>query len=351
MSTPTSALTAEYKKVIPAKFVTKRDGKPMACMTCGNDLVMGASYAATNGDGWVSYCSACASSPLAQVAGLVSRVEALVAPLGDDVPTEVTTLVLAASPLIGTVLGGDTTNWLGAKRLLLSIREQVGIANKNQRAIAAADAQVNDPLYQALKAVAGGLNCRDAANANSLLDGWNRFGSLTERQQAWAEKLTAPAAPPVANGLYVCTLDGVIRKVYTTQNGNAGVKRLSVINGKGSFNYEKGGVAIVRGGLASGAVRILTQAEAQAFGRQYSFCVNCAITLTDDRSLAAGYGETCAGNNGWFYPNKAEAAEMLARPAGVLMAPPAGPAVNLPAPVSPQQERAEYEARAEFGLN
>src|SRR6478752_2979305 len=133
MTTP--ALDAEYRKVIPARFVTKRDGSPMLCMTCGATLVMGQAYAASDGTGWTSYCATCAASTTAQVAGLVNRVETLVAPLGDDVPDTVTLLVEAVTPLVETVLAGNATNaqFLAAKRTLLTVREQIGVAKKAQR--------------------------------------------------------------------------------------------------------------------------------------------------------------------------------------------------------------------------
>lgn len=38
---------------------------------------------------------------------------------------------------------------------------------------------------------------------------------------------------------------------------------------------------------------------AAKFGKTYGICANCAKTLTDERSIEAGYGPTCAANNGW----------------------------------------------------
>jgi hypothetical protein len=66
--------------------------------------------------------------------------------------------------------------------------------------------------------------------------------------------------------------------------------------------------------LAAGTAHQMTQDEAAAFGRQYSFCCNCAKYLDDDRSLAAGYGPTCAANMGWHYPSYDEASTILGRP-------------------------------------
>jgi hypothetical protein len=43
---------------------------------------------------------------------------------------------------------------------------------------------------------------------------------------------------------------------------------------------------------------MLTAEQASAFGHVYGQCVFCFRPLTDDRSKAVGYGETCAGHRG-----------------------------------------------------
>lgn len=45
----------------------------------------------------------------------------------------------------------------------------------------------------------------------------------------------------------------------------------------------------------------LPSATASAFGKLYGKCINCMQTLTDDTSIAHGYGPVCAANNGWDY--------------------------------------------------
>jgi hypothetical protein len=42
----------------------------------------------------------------------------------------------------------------------------------------------------------------------------------------------------------------------------------------------------------------LSAEEAKAFGDVYGQCVYCLRPLTDDRSKAAGCGETCADKHG-----------------------------------------------------
>jgi hypothetical protein len=49
----------------------------------------------------------------------------------------------------------------------------------------------------------------------------------------------------------------------------------------------------------------VTEAAAR-FGREIRHCGFCMSPLTDDRSRAAGYGETCAGNHGLPYPKASE---------------------------------------------
>lgn len=107
--------------------------------------------------------------------------------------------------------------------------------------------------------------------------------------------------------------DGTIAIAYTTQNGRIAVRRLVVHeDGKGSLEYWKGGVSIVR---ATGS--LLTQDEASALGKTYGFCICCGKDLSEDTSLAVGYGATCAGNNDWWYPTPKEAREILQRSTGL----------------------------------
>lgn len=58
----------------------------------------------------------------------------------------------------------------------------------------------------------------------------------------------------------------------------------------------------------------LTFAEASEFGLLFGICIECGADLhgNQDRSIAAGYGETCAKNNGWPYPSAREAARIIA---------------------------------------
>lgn len=61
---------------------------------------------------------------------------------------------------------------------------------------------------------------------------------------------------------------------------------------KVSFEYEQGAMRKIS------AANRLTKEQAKAFGALYGTCVFCARTLTDERSIDAGYGPTCAATNG-----------------------------------------------------
>jgi hypothetical protein len=50
---------------------------------------------------------------------------------------------------------------------------------------------------------------------------------------------------------------------------------------------------------------------ARTFGLKASACGRCGSPLSNTRSRAAGYGEICAGKQGFFYPSENEAREIL----------------------------------------
>lgn len=55
----------------------------------------------------------------------------------------------------------------------------------------------------------------------------------------------------------------------------------------------------------------LTFQQAAELGHMLGICVRCGTALTDERSVLAGYGETCARHEGWPYPTKADVAAAL----------------------------------------
>ncbi|HEY7030074.1 MAG TPA: DUF6011 domain-containing protein, partial [Thermomicrobiales bacterium] len=79
--------------------------------------------------------------------------------------------------------------------------------------------------------------------------------------------------------------------------------------GSGSIVFRKAGRATTIGLKASDRLDWKT---ARKLGVAYSACINCGRSLSDDRSLVAGYGEVCAHNNHWPYPSTSVAKEVLA---------------------------------------
>ena len=139
--------------------------------------------------------------------------------------------------------------------------------------------------------------------------GWGTYHALGDCGQS------APASDLIeveSKRAYRCE-DGTIAIAYTTQNKRIAVRRLVVHeDGKGSLEYWKGGVSIVR---ATGS--LLTQEQASELGKVYGFCICCGKDLSEDTSLAVGYGATCASNNDWWYPTAKEARDILQRSTGL----------------------------------
>lgn len=147
-----------------------------------------------------------------------------------------------------------------------------------------------------------------AGHAVQTAHGWKTYHAINKC-------VTTDDSPRIvveAKRAYRCE-DGTIGIAYTTQNGNLAMRRLVIHeDGKGSLEYWKGGVAIVR---ATGSV--LTQEEASELGKVHGFCICCCKDLSEDQSLAVGYGATCARNNDWWYPTAKEARDILNRSTGL----------------------------------
>lgn len=135
--------------------------------------------------------------------------------------------------------------------------------------------------------------------------GWATYHKKDECVQAVDDKPRITVEPKRA---YRCE-DGTIAIAYLTQNRRIAVRRLVIEDGSANLVYWKGGVDVV-----SRTGTLLTQEEASQIGRTHGFCCVCVKPLSDDKSLAVGYGQTCANNNGWYYPTNAEASEILRRP-------------------------------------
>lgn len=114
--------------------------------------------------------------------------------------------------------------------------------------------------------------------------------------------------PEIEDGIYK-DAGGTFWKVYHTIHGNNTqvAKRLVIIPVAGdpiTYTYEFEYVG-KRGLKGLTADMRLDEAAAKEFGMIYGFCV-FGHPLNRDESLHVGYGPTCAKNNGWWYPTKAE---------------------------------------------
>ena len=307
------AHTPDGMKRFARTIPTKRDG---TCEYCGSPTRAGVDFAGVNSESkWTSVCHVCAQSITEQVKGVVRTMGAM-----GEVDVDTSSIDMTVLP---TVLAGQADEAAAFDMLLrlTAVRAAMRAAVANQ-ARAAAPA---DPLIDGLRAIAASPNAqpRDREFAASLVAGFDKWGTLTERQRAAGQRMwdrlnteapTATALPVLENGLYLNTTTDRVFKLYTTQNGHQGCKRLEVYASHGSLVYLKGGVKLVREMVAAGEARLLTQDEATAFGKLHGFCINCTIDIDDDRSLAVGYGPVCAKHYGWFYPSYHEAAKILNRP-------------------------------------
>jgi hypothetical protein len=87
------------------------------------------------------------------------------------------------------------------------------------------------------------------------------------------------------DGVYL--MNGTYYKVRTQKGIAYAVKHTS-----SGWEYSKGSVRYLRQSHA------LTAEDAARFGHDFRQCVYCSRPLTDDRSMRAGYGETCAHTHG-----------------------------------------------------
>jgi hypothetical protein len=299
-----------FSRTIP----TKRDG---TCEYCATATRAGVDWAGVNGASgkWYSVCATCAQSITEQVKGVVRTIAALP-------PIEGADMSAIDMTVLPTILAGQATEAAAYDMLLTLMRVRIEMRAAQVAQVTAAP----DPLIDGLRAIAASPKAqpRDREFAASLVAGFERYGSLTERQRSAGQRMwdrlnsVGPSdpypLPELENGLYLNTATDTVVKLYNTQNDRQGCKHLVVYGDSGSFEYVKGGVKLAREAFAAGNLRALTEAEAQAFGKLHGFCVACALDIDDDRSLAVGYGPVCAKNYNWFYPSYAEAAMLLGRP-------------------------------------
>jgi hypothetical protein len=115
------------------------------------------------------------------------------------------------------------------------------------------------------------------------------------------------AAPQPELGYYV-RADGAAIKVVENR---AKTRRYGVVftphaGKRPTWDYVRGA------GYSVADLTPMTAADAAAMGLAHGHCINCCAplggeTLSAQVSALIGYGETCAGNNGWPYPKGVKA--------------------------------------------
>jgi hypothetical protein len=248
----TPALNCEFRKVIAGKFVTQRNGGAMHCVTCGSVLVLGATFAATTGDGWSSYCADCAASTAFQVRGLVTKLTEM----GVVIPETTRNLVVA-------FLTNDTVPaFLACKGALMSLRSEAG---KAARATATCDGLDLTVLPGGCYAVPGG-DTRLKLKIDVVKTG------------KWAGWVFVKDAAAYGQG-----------QRYGSQ------KPGQRYTGKVQAELQ----AIIAD--PAGAMH--------AYGQITGQCCFCHLPLEKTESVTRGYGPTCADNNGLPFDHAAYNAE------------------------------------------
>jgi hypothetical protein len=121
----------------------------------------------------------------------------------------------------------------------------------------------------------------------------------------------APAAQPEL-GYYV-RADGAAIKVVEAKRvqPDGSRRRYGLVftahaGARPSWDYVRGA------GISVATLRPMTAADAAGLGLSHGHCINCCRPLGGESLSAAvsaliGYGETCAGHNGWPYPKGVKA--------------------------------------------
>jgi hypothetical protein len=130
--------------------------------------------------------------------------------------------------------------------------------------------------------------------AQDLAFAFQRFGKLTERQEAAARKMyataqarkvQAPANPVTEVGMYRVGDD--IYRVKVSENGNFYAMRFTP-NADKRFAYERGAI------MRISADNRMTLEDAKAVGAQVGICCVCGRDLIVEANIEAGIGPVCA---------------------------------------------------------
>lgn len=130
---------------------------------------------------------------------------------------------------------------------------------------------------------------------------------------AVAPRTAGTPAPKVPEGRYALATQAGHLAFYQVEEGTGkwqGRTFISqLIGAPGSYNENR----LPRARQAALLEEIAKDAQgaAAAYGKAWKRCGKCHAELSDVRSRAAGYGMTCASNQGFWYPTHAEAMAIL----------------------------------------
>lgn len=141
------------------------------------------------------------------------------------------------------------------------------------------------------------------------------IGEAIERRDAAKKEAKAKGVQHevLEDGVYQRPNGEIVKVHHTVHGANrqvGSVLKVECIDGKYKGEFIYGGMRTLAGLTAA---MLLDEEAARQLGILYGFCVRCSRTLTRAESQFVGYGKTCAGHQGWWYPSKAELKELLAK--------------------------------------
>lgn len=216
------------------------------------------------------------------IQNLIEQVRALTTPENAD---EVTTAIRPVASIITEVVAGRRPTKAEASQVIETLIGVQRLATPGPTA--------------EQQAILDGLRSHPSGFASSLLAQHGKSGRLSDRQWDAARRLLSDAQAHTER-----TPEDDAALAHGTVHLNDRGEYIQVRLSKAGRTYGKvwtGSGWEYRGGAVSGlsAATLLTAEQAAEFGHTYHQCVNCAKALTDDRSIAVGYGPTCAAKHGW----------------------------------------------------
>ena len=308
MPTMIKPIDQDYRRVINARFATKRDGTPITCRYCDNQIVLGRDFAAVDAcSTWHNVCSVCATSRPAQVTGLVLKVEKLASTLSGDALAALAAQAGTINDLATAAIQGDDTAARNVTPVLL------GLLDQTRQAVTVVSAQ-SDPFateVERLRKVLQYLAGRDITFATSLVSQWDSKGRLSDKQKPYVTTLADKGESVQADEL----LTPLTTAILARADGRASVRVAIPSGGANDLDFLAVYVGRVERHVgAPGDVNKTPLATAQAvtlgtrimnlndesfvaaqalYGQAMGQCGRCGSPLTDQVSRAQGLGPEC----------------------------------------------------------